>query len=391
MLLPTNGNRADAPDVVIVLTDGFSGPVTGPASVLHSMGVQTFAIGVGSCVNDVKLHEIANCRDHVYKLSDFIRPEVITDNVHKQICCNKPRDRCHYHGCFYDRPNRKFPNSPILGHQAMTKLLCWNHCKNQGYPYAATEYSSQCFCGTQQNFDNLGPQLPDSQCNRPCTGDPNEMCGGTWRMSVYSSIDACPANYERVMVNGPCLRFSARDDRRTYQDAKQTCEEEGARLVVIKSAALDAFIDNRIQTTYAAETWIGLDDLTAPSPQYRWCDGSVLDTAAGDFDDWSPIDGQPDTFAGINWEKCVEIRPQFNYQWNNHFCWLRKNYICEKVAEPPCCPRPRVVVSDPGYTISDESGFSAYRLSPPLQCDEPAEEETPPPEEETPPPDEPLI
>ncbi|XP_078610008.1 uncharacterized protein LOC144881125 isoform X2 [Branchiostoma floridae x Branchiostoma japonicum] len=381
MLLPTNGNRADAPDVVIVLTDGFSGPVTGPVSVLHSMGVQTFAIGVGSCVNDVKLHEIANCRDHVYKLSDFIRLEVITDNVHKQICCNKPRDRCYYHGCFRDYPKRKFPYSPIWGHQAMTKLLCWNHCKNQGYPYAATEYSSQCFCGTQQNFDNLGPQLPDSQCNRPCTGDPNEMCGGTWRMSVYSSSDACPANYERVMVNGPCLRFSARDDRRTYEDARQTCQEEGARLVVIKSGAFDSLIDDRIRNTYDDVTWIGLEDPTA-TLSFVWSDGSTLQ--AGDYSDWSPINGQPDALG----EKCVEIRPRvgnidFKYQWNNHWCRLRKNYICEKVTEPPCCPRPRVVVSagPSDYPISEESGYNAYRLSPPLQCEAPAEEETPPADE----------
>ncbi|XP_078681740.1 ZP domain-containing protein-like [Branchiostoma floridae x Branchiostoma belcheri] len=134
----------------------------------------------------------------------------------------------------------------------------------------------------------------------------------------------CPQNYEHVVVNGAikCMRFSAKGDRKSYQAASQTCRDEGARLVVIKSAELDTFIDNRIKTTYAAETWIGLDDLTAPASQYRWSDGSVL--GSGDFNDWSP--GQPDT---IYREKCVEIRPQFSYQWNNHHCNLPKNYICE--------------------------------------------------------------
>ncbi|XP_078691955.1 uncharacterized protein LOC144922184 [Branchiostoma floridae x Branchiostoma belcheri] len=363
MLLPINGNRADAPDVVIVLTDGFSGDsVTGPASVLHSMGVQTFAIGVGSCVSDSQLHDIANCDDHVYKLADFNGLEGITTNIHNQICCDKPRDVCRYHGCFRDYPVRKFPHSPLWNHPAMTGELCWKHCQDLGYPYSATEYYRQCFCGTTQNFNNLGPQLPDSQCNTPCSGNPNEMCGGVWRMSVYHSSDACPENYERVMANGPCLRFST--DRQNYFQARQTCRDEGGRLVVIKSAALDAFIDNRIQTTYASATWIGLDDLTFPFSQYVWSDGSVLGPT--DYDDW---------FGGSPWPPwpfpCVEIHPQLNYKWINQFCWLLNRYICEKVSPPPCCPRPRTYVSDPGYTVSDDH---AYRLSPAVQCDAPSEE-----------------
>ncbi|CAH1252398.1 NAT16 [Branchiostoma lanceolatum] len=57
--------------------------------------------------------------------------------------------------------------------------------------------------------------------------------------------------------------------------------------------------------------------------QYRWSDGSML--ATGDFSDWA--DGQPDT---IYREKCVEIRPDFNYQWNNYECHRQQNFVCEK-------------------------------------------------------------
>ncbi|XP_078687668.1 matrilin-1-like [Branchiostoma floridae x Branchiostoma belcheri] len=91
MLLPSNGSRADAPDVVIVLTDGDSqDSVTGPASIIHYMGatgVQTFAIGVGCSVSDTQLHDIANCDDHVYKLADFNGLSRITTIIHNQICC----------------------------------------------------------------------------------------------------------------------------------------------------------------------------------------------------------------------------------------------------------------------------------------------------------------
>ncbi|KAI8494655.1 hypothetical protein Bbelb_278810 [Branchiostoma belcheri] len=274
MLQPINGNRPDAPDTVIVLTDGqATDSVTGPASVLHGMGVQTFAIGVGACANSAQLNQIASCTDYVYRLPDFSGLRSITASMHDQICCH-------------------------------------NHT---------------------------------------------------------TATDSCPQNYELVELNGAtkCVRFSARGDRKTYQAASQTCRAEGARLVVIKSAALDAFIDNRIQTTYAAETWIGLDDLTAPASQYRWSDGSVL--GAGDFDDWSL--GQPDTIYG---EKCGEIRPQFSYHWNNHHCNELKNYICEiPPVSPPCCPKSR-------SHFPLDSLTPAERLSPPLppiQCLPAPEEE----------------
>eukprot|EP00058_Branchiostoma_floridae_P027369 XP_002612860.1 hypothetical protein BRAFLDRAFT_67190 [Branchiostoma floridae] len=140
---------------------------------------------------------------------------------------------------------------------------------------------------------------------------------------------ACPENYELALENGPCLRFS--DDRITYQEANQTCHDEGARLVVIKSAELNTFIVNRINTTYAFNTWIGLDDLTPPEDQYQWSDGSVL--GEGDFHDFPP--GQPDTFWG---EKCGEIRPEWNYKWNNWQCYHTQNYVCEKEAQACLLP-----------------------------------------------------
>ena len=35
----------------------------------------------------------------------------------------------------------------------MTNELCLNECGSQGFPYAGTEYSGECFCGVQLDFD----------------------------------------------------------------------------------------------------------------------------------------------------------------------------------------------------------------------------------------------
>ncbi|XP_078691394.1 uncharacterized protein LOC144921870 [Branchiostoma floridae x Branchiostoma belcheri] len=268
MLLPSNGNRPDAPDVVIVLTDGFSwDSVAGPASVLHSMGVQTFAIGVGSCVSDAQLHDIANCDDHVYKLADFRGLENITAMVHDQICCDEPIDN--------------------------------------------------------------GP---------------------------------CPDNY--VSFEGTCLRFSDPEDARGFSQAQETCQAEGSRLVVIKSAALDAFIDNQIQSIPLGNTWIGLST-PVPALPNQWTDGSTL--LPGDYRDWYMY--ETDLAPG---ELCTDIRPEPGYNWHTDNCQVRKNYICEYV-EPPCCPRPPAVGDDPGYACAEDH---KYRPSPQIAC-RPITEEIP--------------
>ncbi|XP_078681728.1 uncharacterized protein LOC144916475 [Branchiostoma floridae x Branchiostoma belcheri] len=56
-----------------------------------------------------------------------------------------------------------------------------------------------------------------------------------------------------VEAPGTCLKFST--DTKTYEDARATCQAEGARLVVVKTAEMDDFI--RDNTPY----WIGLDKL----------------------------------------------------------------------------------------------------------------------------------
>ncbi|KAI8494210.1 hypothetical protein Bbelb_279700 [Branchiostoma belcheri] len=94
-----------------------------------------------------------------------------------------------YQGCFQDGISRKFPHAQ-LDSSSMTNGMCISHCKTKCFLYAATQSSSQCFCGTQDNFDDLGSRLPEtSYCRISCSGDANSKCGGSWRMSVFSTED----------------------------------------------------------------------------------------------------------------------------------------------------------------------------------------------------------
>ena len=66
-----------------------------------------------------------------------------------------------------------------------TPKLCGERCSDKGYSFAGTQSSNQCWCG-----DLAPPQekfAPAAECNSPCSGDNNQMCGGAWRMSVYKT------------------------------------------------------------------------------------------------------------------------------------------------------------------------------------------------------------
>ena len=63
---------------------------------------------------------------------------------------------------------------------------CITACKNVGYQLAGVQYTNQCFCG------NTPPPWsvirPDNECNKICPGNPNQKCGGRWRMNVYTTF-----------------------------------------------------------------------------------------------------------------------------------------------------------------------------------------------------------
>ncbi|KAG0652200.1 WSC domain-containing [Hyphodiscus hymeniophilus] len=88
-----------------------------------------------------------------------------------------------YAGCFTDpsSPERALLYDSGLDTQNMTVEKCVAFCKGNDYKYAGLEYYGECFCGATVN----GPQIDNSQCTFPCTGDKNEVCGGNDIISVY--------------------------------------------------------------------------------------------------------------------------------------------------------------------------------------------------------------
>ncbi|PHH82635.1 hypothetical protein CDD82_5361 [Ophiocordyceps australis] len=91
-----------------------------------------------------------------------------------------------YLGCFQDATDRTLVGATSVEvlRGDMNKTRCIGHCFSQGYHFAGTEYSQECWCGTSMRQDAV--KLSDEACNMKCQGDQEAtLCGGEWAVSVY--------------------------------------------------------------------------------------------------------------------------------------------------------------------------------------------------------------
>lgn len=86
-----------------------------------------------------------------------------------------------YIGCFKDQGKRDLDGYTFYDGK-MTSQLCVSTCRDKGFSYAATQYAGHCFCGNK-----YGVSGPATNCDTKCTGNRDEICGGTWANSVYKA------------------------------------------------------------------------------------------------------------------------------------------------------------------------------------------------------------
>jgi hypothetical protein len=77
-------------------------------------------------------------------------------------------------------------NQADLNDPAMTNQMCADFCFEKGYPYAGTEYYTECFCGSK--LATGGVKTSEAECSTPCGGgDTSEPCGGPNRLTLYKT------------------------------------------------------------------------------------------------------------------------------------------------------------------------------------------------------------
>jgi Glyoxal oxidase N-terminus/WSC domain len=90
-----------------------------------------------------------------------------------------------YQGCYIDGVQGRILTKQQPDSSSMTIESCISTCEGLGYAGAGLEYSFQCFC--DDYLYNGAALTSDSDCNMPCSGNPDQKCGAGGRMSVYAN------------------------------------------------------------------------------------------------------------------------------------------------------------------------------------------------------------
>ncbi|XP_045045285.2 C-type lectin domain family 4 member F [Desmodus rotundus] len=109
-------------------------------------------------------------------------------------------------------------------------------------------------------------------------------------------------------------------DKKTWQEAEQSCVSQGAHLASVTSAKEQAYLIKFTSTSYH---WIGLNDRDREGT-WRWTDGTTFSSSESrQF--WSH--NQPDNWlSGGQDEDCVHIQQK----WNDISCNALYHWVCKK-------------------------------------------------------------
>ncbi|XP_078665818.1 uncharacterized protein LOC144908161 [Branchiostoma floridae x Branchiostoma belcheri] len=130
--------------------------------------------------------------------------------------------------------------------------------------------------------------------------------------------DECPKpGYDHFTDNGVCYKSFA--EEKTYDEAKQTCAEDGGMLAMPKDEATNTFIYG---LGYGdVDRWIGLSD-AASEDNWVFEDGQTLESTG--YNNWDQ--GEP---QGGEAENCVVLRSENPTTWNDLGCNDNKRFICQ--------------------------------------------------------------
>ncbi|KAI2781756.1 hypothetical protein F4815DRAFT_444101 [Daldinia loculata] len=86
-----------------------------------------------------------------------------------------------YVGCFDSPTNLEFSRTYVF----QSVGFCGDWCESNNQPVMAVTNGTGCLCG--QAVPPSERAVPDSFCNRACSGYAQEMCGGQGYFSVYTA------------------------------------------------------------------------------------------------------------------------------------------------------------------------------------------------------------
>ncbi|KAG8829858.1 hypothetical protein FRC17_005894 [Serendipita sp. 399] len=101
--------------------------------------------------------------------------------------------------CWQDSANNRIlKQKQVIPEGSMSVQKCIDRCAAAGFSSAGVEFGKECFC---DNITYPPSQSQDmSECNKPCTGDGSQICGGANRILIYHGPDAAPLTTYRGII-----------------------------------------------------------------------------------------------------------------------------------------------------------------------------------------------
>ncbi len=134
-----------------------------------------------------------------------------------------------------------------------------------------------------------------------------------------SAPTVCKAADEKIRSDATDHYYQVYKTKKTWSDARFSCEKAGGYLVTVTSAAERDFLVKRFFAGSRQSFWAGATD-SETEGQWKWLTGEPFD-----FADWRK--GEPNDQKG---EDCLEMPVYFDYQWNDVPDAAKRNcYVCE--------------------------------------------------------------
>lgn len=66
------------------------------------------------------------------------------------------------------------------------KLQCKTRClQDDSYEYFGVQFGRDCFCGN--DIKTSFNRVSDEECNIFCSGNTDELCGGFWKIYIFTN------------------------------------------------------------------------------------------------------------------------------------------------------------------------------------------------------------
>ncbi|KAF1987032.1 WSC-domain-containing protein [Aulographum hederae CBS 113979] len=134
-------------------------------------------------------------------------------------------------GCYTEGTSGRaleYSQYDFLDGTVMTTELCLDTCGAKGYPYAGTEFGGECYCGVVLGNGTV-PAADQTQCNMPCNGNADEVCGGPSLLNLYvaknlESAEPCaPPPVSSVVVPSSSIAPPSSVASSTFSTATTSC------------------------------------------------------------------------------------------------------------------------------------------------------------------------